>query len=38
MLIIVIVSGMIVGWGIGNYLLDKWINRGNDEVNKPNPK
>jgi uncharacterized protein YneF (UPF0154 family) len=34
MIIIVITLGMVVGWLIGTYLLDKWINDGNDECNE----
>lgn len=41
MIIIAIVSGIFVGWAIGNYLLDRWINGGmediNDEVKNDDP-
>jgi hypothetical protein len=28
-----IIGGMGVGWIIGNYLLNKWIDETNDEIN-----
>jgi hypothetical protein len=33
MLIIVILSGVTIGWIIGNYLLDRWINKGLEDSN-----
>jgi len=33
MIIVVISLGMAVGWFIGSYLLDKWINDSHDECN-----
>lgn len=32
MLVAVIVTGMLVGYLVGCYLLDKWVNEGNDEI------
>jgi len=34
MLIIVILSGVTIGWIIGNYLLDRWINKGMEDSNR----
>jgi len=34
MIVPVIVGGMIIGYGIGQYLLDRWINRNNKDINK----
>lgn len=34
MLIIVILSGVTICWIIGNYLLDRWINKGMENSNK----
>jgi F0F1-type ATP synthase assembly protein I len=34
MIIISIVSGITVGWILGNYLLDRWINNGIDDINE----
>jgi hypothetical protein len=34
MLIIVILSGFTIGWMIGNYLLDRWINKGMEDSNR----
>jgi F0F1-type ATP synthase assembly protein I len=28
-----IVGGILIGWGIGNYLLDRYINETQDEIN-----
>jgi len=37
MIIIAIVSGITIGWVLGNYLLDKWVNDGMDDIeNKDN--
>jgi len=36
MIVVVIVIGMLVGYGIGQYLLDNWINRNNKDINKEN--
>ena len=33
MIIVVIISGIGIGWMVGNYLLDRWINEGNDDIN-----
>lgn len=32
MIIIVIIGGILAGWVIGNPLIDKWVNRGIEEV------
>jgi len=32
MLIFIIISGVLAGWFIGNFLLDRWINDGINEV------
>jgi len=34
MIIIVIILGMVMGWFIGAYLLDRWINDGEEECNR----
>lgn len=34
MIIVVIVGSMILGWFVGNILVDKWINNGMDEANE----
>ena len=34
MIIVVIVGAMIIGWFIGNLLLNKWVNDGSDECNQ----
>jgi len=33
MIITVILGAMILGWFFGNFFLDKWVNRNNDEIN-----
>jgi hypothetical protein len=33
MIIVAITAGIVFGWLIGNRILDKWVNEGNDEVN-----
>jgi hypothetical protein len=33
MIIIAIVSGIFVGWAIGNFLLDRWVNNGMEDIN-----
>ena len=33
---IVVVIGMLIGYGIGMYIVDKWINQGNKDINKEN--
>ncbi len=35
-MIVVIVIGMLVGYGIGQYIVDQWINRNNKDINKEN--
>lgn len=34
MIIFVIVSAIILGWFVGNIILDKWVNESNDEINE----
>lgn len=34
MLISVIVGGIIIGWVIGNYLLDRWTKDGMEDSNR----
>lgn len=34
MIIIVITLGMAVGWFVGAYLLDKWVNNSQEECNE----
>ncbi len=34
MLIIVIITGIITGWVVGNFILDKWVNEGNEDINE----
>jgi uncharacterized protein YneF (UPF0154 family) len=36
MIVVVIVIGMLIGYGIGMYIVDKWINQGNKDINKEN--
>jgi|688.fasta_scaffold1569325_2 hypothetical protein len=38
MIIISIVAGIFVGWAIGNYFLDRWINNGIDDIDNPDSK
>jgi hypothetical protein len=38
MLVFVIISGVLAGWFIGNFLLDRWINDGINEVDDENKK
>jgi uncharacterized protein YneF (UPF0154 family) len=33
MLIVVIVGGMLVGYGIGQYIVDRYINENNKDIN-----
>lgn len=33
MIIVAIVGGILIGYGIGQYIVDKYINEGNEEVN-----
>lgn len=33
MIIVVILGGILMGWFVGNLLLDKWLNDGMDESN-----
>jgi len=34
MIIFVIVSAIILGWFVGNIILDEWVNESNDEINE----
>jgi F0F1-type ATP synthase assembly protein I len=34
MIVVVIVGGMLVGYGIGQYLVDRWINKNNRDINE----
>jgi hypothetical protein len=36
MIIGAIVFGMLIGYGIGQYIVDRYINEGNAEVNEQN--
>lgn len=36
MIIGAIVFGMLIGYGIGQYIVDRYINEGNEEVNEQN--
>lgn len=33
MLVGVIIAGILLGWVVGNLILDKWINSNNDDLN-----
>ena len=33
MIIVVILGGILMGWFVGNLLIDKWLNDGMDESN-----
>jgi hypothetical protein len=33
MIVVVIVIGMLIGYGIGQYLLDRYINENNKDIN-----
>lgn len=34
MLIVVIVIGMLVGYGIGQYIVDRYINESQEDINE----
>jgi hypothetical protein len=38
MIVIVIVMGILIGWGVGNYFLDRWINDNHKDINKDGGK
>jgi hypothetical protein len=38
MIVVVITMGMVIGWIVGNYLLDRYINEGNEDINKIHDK
>ena len=33
MLIVVIVSGILIGWIVGNWCVDRWINTNSEDIN-----
>jgi hypothetical protein len=33
MLVVVIVTGILFGWIVGNLILDKWVNDNSDDLN-----
>ncbi len=33
MIVVVIVGGILIGYGIGQWVVDKYINEGNAEIN-----
>ena len=33
MIVVVIISAITIGWVVGNYLLDRWINQNRDDIN-----
>jgi uncharacterized protein YneF (UPF0154 family) len=35
MIVVIIVMGMLIGYGIGQWIVDRWINESNDEINNP---
>ncbi len=36
MIIIAVVSRIFVGWVIGNFFLDRWLNNGIEDINDEN--
>ena len=34
MIVVIIVGGCLLGWGIGQWMLDRWINDNNEDINK----
>ncbi len=36
MIVVIIVGGMLIGYGIGMYIVDGWINQGNKDINGEN--
>ncbi len=38
MIVAVIVIGMLIGYGIGQYIVDRYINKSNEEINETPPK
>jgi uncharacterized protein YneF (UPF0154 family) len=34
MIVVIIVGGMLIGYGIGQYLVDRWINKNNKDINE----
>jgi hypothetical protein len=38
MIIGVIIGAMVLGWIVGNYVVDRYINEGNEEVNEIHDK
>ena len=35
MIVVIIVMGMLIGYGIGMWIVDRYINDTNDEINNP---
>ncbi len=35
MIAVVIIMGIVLGWVVGNYILDRWVNENNEEINNP---
>lgn len=33
MLVVVILTGILLGWVVGSIILDKWVNSNNDDIN-----
>ncbi len=33
MIVVVIITGIITGWVVGNFILDRYINETQDEIN-----
>jgi len=34
MIVVVIVIGMLIGYGIGQYIVDRYINESQEDINK----
>ena len=34
MIVVVIVIGMLIGYGIGMWIVDRWINKNNRDINE----
>ena len=34
MIVVVIVIGMLIGYGIGMWIVDRWINNNNRDINE----
>jgi uncharacterized protein YneF (UPF0154 family) len=33
MIVVMIVGGMLIGYGVGQYIVDRYINKSNEEIN-----